>query len=203
MPVEFQIIELPDKPTGYVHISTSNDWESWIKSSLPTGLHNDIEKRLISNLKHILASLELKAALIVPHARFKNNPSLLFEPYFQGMIFEFCVGVFSLCEGLGSAHYLREKNLDGSTSPRIKPGEWMPALVRKFDAANQRGLNADVEHVQKVRDKLHQDHLGARTEIDWHAFSYDGAFVTAARAVKTLLKTNADKLPAATNLKGQ
>ena len=200
--MEFHIIELPDKPTGYVHISTSSAWESWIKTSLPTGLHSDIEKRLISNLKHILAGLELKAALIAPHARFKNNPSLLFEPYFQGLIFEFCVGVFSLCEGLGAAHYLREKNLDGSASDQIKPGEWMPALGRKFDPAKQHGLNVDVEQAKKVRDKLHQDHLGARTEIDWYAFSYDGAFVPAARAVKSLLKTNPDKLPAATNLKG-
>ena len=145
----------------------------------------------------------MKAALIVPHARLKNNPSLLFEPYFQGMIFEFCVGVFSLCEGLGSAYYLREKNLDGSASNQIKPGEWIPALAKKFDPANQYGLKADVEQARKVRDKLHQDHLGARTEIDWHAFSCDGAYVPAARAVKTLLKANPDKLPAGTNLKGE
>lgn len=64
----------------------------------------------------LVVTLEMKAALIVPHAKRGGGPSLLFEPYFNMLNFEFCVGMFSTCEGLGSASWLREQNRYGSAA---------------------------------------------------------------------------------------
>jgi hypothetical protein len=196
----FQLIELPDGASGYVNLSTASDWEAWIRKGLPAGLHQDVEKRLISNLKHVLVAMEMKAALIVPHAR---RGKLLFESYFHMLNFEFCVGTFSVCEGLGSAHWLRENGSDGSESERIGVEQWKEALERRFDPEKKLGLAADVDSVKRVRDKLHQDKLGARESIDWHAFSYNRAFTPAARAVRSLLQTNDDNIPKETNLKAE
>src|SRR3954453_7353209 len=80
-----------------------------------------VHDRLVSNLKHILVGLEMKAALVVPHAKRGNGKSLLYEPYFQPMNFEFCVGTFSICEGLGSALWLVENGRDGSAGDQIGP----------------------------------------------------------------------------------
>ena len=171
----FHLISLPDKPSGYVNISTSSDWEAWIRNSLPAGLHQEVQRRLVSNLKHVLVELEMKAALIVPHAKRGNGQSILFEPYFHMLNFEFCVGMFSICEGLGSALWLRENNRDGSLADRIAIEDWKPSLVKKFDPEAKFGLDADVGGVKSVRDKLHQDRLGARENIDWHAFTYEAA----------------------------
>jgi hypothetical protein len=126
----FHLIEVSDKPSGYVVISNASDWEDWIRNCLPEGLHQDVSRRLISDLKHVLVAMEMKAALIVPHAKRGGGPSLLFEPYSNMLNFEFCVGMFSTCEGLGSALWLREKNRDGSAADRIAVEDWKPALVR-------------------------------------------------------------------------
>jgi hypothetical protein len=195
----FYLIKEP-KPSGYVNLSSSSDWEAWIGKTLPTGLAQAVHRRLVSNLKHVLVALEMKAALIVPHANRGNGPSILFEPYFQTLNFEFCVGVFSICEGLGSAVWLRENNRDGSAADRIAIGEWKASLVKKFDPEAKYGLDADVGTVKGVRDKLHQDCLGARENIDWHAFTYEKAFVPAIRAMRCLLKTDAGDVPKETNL---
>jgi hypothetical protein len=192
-----------EKPTGFVNNSTSTEWEAWIRDCLPEGLHPEVRRRLISNLKHVLVSLELKAGLIVPHAERGSGPSILFEPYFQIMNFEFCVGVFSICEGLGSALWLRENKRDGAASNRIHQNEWLPSLVRRFDPSGNLGLIDDVGRVRNVRDKLHQDRLGARENIDWHAFSYADAFKPALRAMQCLLQTNPQNVPQQTNLRVQ
>jgi len=139
----------------------------------------------------------MKAALIVPHAK---QSKLLFESYFHMLNFEFCVGVFSVCEGLGSASWLREKGLDGSAADRIAIKEWKSSLEKQFDPEKKFGLSADVDSVKSVRDKLHQDCLGARESIDWHAFSYEDAFAPAARAMRCLLSTNAGDVPKESNL---
>jgi hypothetical protein len=196
----FHIVKLPGQPSGYVNISTSAEWEKWIRHCLAEGLDQEVQRRLVSNLKHILVALELKAALIVPHEKRGNGPSILFEPYFNILNFEFCVGIFSICEGFGSALWLRENNLDGSAADRVAVEQWKPSLTRTFDPAAQFGLSMDVDSVKSVRDKLHQDRLGARENIDWHAFSYDKAFVPAARAMRCLLRTNAEDVPKQTNL---
>jgi hypothetical protein len=193
----FHLIELPQKASGYVNRSTASDWEAWIRKCLPAGLDQEVQRRLISNLKHVLVGLEMKAALIVPHAK---QGKLLFEPYFHMLNFEFCVGMFSICEGLGSALWLRENGLDGSAANRIAIGLWKPCLTKKFDPEAKSNLGVDVDTVKSVRDKLHQDQLGARENIDWHAFSYDAAFKPAARAMRCLLGTNARDVPKETNL---
>jgi hypothetical protein len=117
------------------------------------------------------------------------------------MNFEFCVGAFSIFEGLGSAIWLRENNLDGDIAKRVKASEWQSSLVKLFDPTGQFGLNANVDSVRKVRDKLHQDQLGARENIDWHDFSFESAFAPAINAMRCLLQTNADHVPTKTNLK--
>lgn len=192
-----------ERPTGFVNNSISADWQAWIGHCLPEGLHPAVRQRLISNLKHVLVALELKAGLIVPHAERGSGASILFEPYFQIMNIEFCVGVFSICEGLGSALWLRENKRDGSASNKIGYDEWVPSLVRKFDPTGNLSLSNDVDRVRNVRDKLHQDRLGARENIDWHAFSYADAFTPALRAMRCLLQTNAQDVPQLTNLRAQ
>jgi hypothetical protein len=198
--LKFHLIELPGQPNGYVNISNSSDWEGWILKCLPEGLAQAVRDRLVSNLKHILVGLEMKAALIVPHATRGNGKSLLFEPYFQILNFEFCVGTFSICEGLGSALWLVENGRDGSEGDKIEPYQWRPSLVKKFDPEKKLGLDADVVSTKNVRDKLHQDKLGARAEIDWRAFTYEKAFIPAARAMRNILTSNADNVPDKTNL---
>jgi hypothetical protein len=193
----FHLIKLPEQSSGYVNLSTASEWEAWIRKCLPAGLHQDVQQRLISNLKHVLVGLEMKAALIVPHAK---QGKLLFESYFHMLNFEFCVGMFSVCEGLGSALWLRENGLDGSASEKIAIKQWKLSLTKKFDPEAKSDLGADVDTVKGVRDKLHQDQLGARASIDWHAFSYDKAFEPAARALRCLLSTNASDVPKKTNL---
>lgn len=196
----FHLIKLPDQPSGFVNLSITSDWEAWIRKCLPAGLHQDVHRRLVSNLKHVMVGLEMKAALIVPHAKRGNGPSILFESYFHILNFEFCVGMFSLCEGLGSAIWLRENNRDGSAADHIAIEQWKPSLAGKFDPDAKFGLDADVGSVKSVRDKLHQDRLGAREDIDWHAFTYDKAFTPAARAMRCLLGTNTSEVPKETNL---
>jgi hypothetical protein len=115
----YYLVELPKLPSGYVNLSTASDWEAWIRKCLPAGLHQEVQRRLISNLKHVLVGLEMKAALIVPHAK---QGKLLFESYFHMLNFEFCVGMFSICEGLGSALWSTENGLDGSP-PTASPSE--------------------------------------------------------------------------------
>ncbi|TAU02195.1 hypothetical protein [Rhizobium ruizarguesonis] len=197
----FYITSLPEEPEGYVNISTSSEWERWVRRSLPEGLDVEVQRRLISNLKHVLVGLELKAALIVPHARRGSGPSVLFEPYLHIMSFEFCVGAFSVFEGIGSALWLRGNGFDGSAANRIGFEEWKPPLISTFDPDGQFSLEAGVDRVKSVRDKLHQDRLGARENIDWHAFSFDEAFVPAFTALQCLLLQRERHLPEGTNLR--
>jgi hypothetical protein len=44
------------------------------------------------------------------------------------------------------------------------------------------------------------DKASLRAEIDWHAFTYEKAFVPAARAMRSPLQTNANDVPEKTNL---
>jgi hypothetical protein len=196
----FYLAEYPEDPPGYVHLSTSAEWEPWLNGVIPAGLHAEVANRLRSNLKHILVGLEMKAALVVPHATRVSNRSVLFEPYCQLMIFEFCVGVFSFCEGIGSVIWLRLQNQDGSNAPQIPPDDWIGALVAAADPQGAFDLEDKVRGVKGVRDKIHQDRLGARTEIDWHAFDYDQAFLPARDAIDVVLQLNAPAIPPTTNL---
>lgn len=131
---------------------------------------------------------------------FAIGKSVLFEPYFQNLTFEFCVGVFSVCEGLGTVSHLVLSGDDGSSGARVPPSRWIPALCNAFDPHEEHGLKENVDAVKKVRDKMHQDRLGLRADIDWHSFGYAAAFRPGHEAIQTLLKQCAEKVPAETNL---
>ncbi|NTJ68654.1 hypothetical protein G6M50_30905 [Agrobacterium rhizogenes] len=197
----FYLAEYPDDPPGYVNLSTANEWDGWLVGIIPGSLHLDVRTRLRSNLKHILVGLEMKAALIVPHAMRVSGKSVLFESYYQLIIFEFCVGVFSVCEGLGSALWLHNSNNDGATAPQIGVKKWNPALIAAADPEGTASLDAKLETVIGVRDKIHQDRLGARQSIDWHAFSYQAAFIPAKEALNTLFTFAPASIPNTTNLR--
>jgi hypothetical protein len=190
-----------ERPDGYVVLSESNQWVRWLIRNVPDTLDREVRRRLKSNLKHLLVSLELKTALINPHAhRGSQHHSVLFEPYFQNLILEFCVAAFSVLEGLGSALWLHQNGRDGGNSPRINRADWLPALCAVYDETGKHGLYNAVERTLVVRDKLHQDRLGARENIDWHALSYEAAFAPASHAIRTLLRREADAVPDTSNL---
>jgi hypothetical protein len=197
----FFIVNSDGQPGGFVHLSRSADWEKWLKRNIPVELDAEVRNRLISNLKHLIVGLELKSALINSQIRrVPGSLSVLFEPYFQNLILEFCVAAFSVAEGLGSAHWLHQNGLDGSNAPRISRAQWLPMLCAVYDQTGEHELNNAVSQTLTVRDRLHQDQIGARESIDWHAFSYDAAFVPASHAICTLLRHQADAVPATTNL---
>ncbi|WP_217352079.1 hypothetical protein [Ruegeria sp. HKCCA5839] len=181
-------------------ISTSASWEPWLKRTIPSDWDATVKRRLVSNLKHTLAGLEMKAGLIVPQevARCAGRHSVLFEPYFQVLTFEFCVGTFSVCEGIGSSLYL--STTGGDAERRVYVSDWKSALVQHFDAKGRACLDENVGRVKAIRDKMHQDKLGARENIDWHEFGYEGAFVPAKRVLECLLRTNGDRVPSTSNL---
>ena len=190
-----------ERPDGYHVLSESNHWVCWLSRNIPAELDREVRRRLTSNLKHLLVGLELKAALINPHHhRGPNGRPVLFEPYFQNLILEFCVGAFSVLEGLGSGHWLHQNGLDGADAPRINRDQWLPALCVVYDETGDHGLHDAIEQTLAVRDKLHQDRLGTREDIDWHALSYNAAFVPASGAIRTLLKREADAVPETSNL---
>jgi hypothetical protein len=198
----YYLTTMPEEPQGYVNtLSTAADWNPWLNSVMPTSLHAEVRNRLRANLRHILVGLEMKAALVVPHGTRNGGPSVLFESYFSIMIFEFCVGVFSVCEGLGSALWLKSQNSDGSANQRIAPEQWIGSLVAAADPSGQLHLGNKVRVAKSVRDKIHQDKLGAREAIDWHAFDYETAFIPAGEALRILFALNAATVPANTNLK--
>lgn len=187
---------------GYVHtLATATEWDAWLVTVIPNVLDANVRSRLHSNLKHILVGMEMKAGLITPHAtRGAGNASVLFEPYYTVMIFEFCVGAFSVCEGLGTAFRLRDVGNNGANAPRIAPNHWIASLVAVADPNGNLDLEAKVRGIKSVRNKMHQDRLGARQEIDWHAFSFDDAFLPAKSAILALLQIDPHHVPAATNL---
>lgn len=198
----YYLTTMPEGPQNYVNtLSTAADWNPWLNSVMPTSLHAEVRNRLRANLRHILVGLEMKAALVVPHGTRNGGPSVLFESYFSIMIFEFCVGVFSVCEGLGSAFWLHSQNNNGSANHRIGRDQWMGSLVAAADPSGQLHLGAKVRVARSVRDKIHQDKLGAREAIDWHAFDYQAAFVPAREALRILFALSTAAVPANTNLK--
>ena len=161
------ITRTDEQPDGYVVLSESNEWADWLRRNIPAELDREVRRRLSANLKHLIVGLELKTALINPHHhRGPQNRPVLFEPYFQNLILEFCVAAFSVLEGLGSAHWLRVNGQDGGNAPRIYRNQWLPALCADYDQTGEHGLHDAVEQTLAVRDKLHQDQLGARENIE-------------------------------------
>lgn len=198
--MSFVLTALGEHPAGFVRVSMSRDWERWITAAIPEITNADVRNRMVSNLKHILVGLEMKAALIVPHALRGANPSLLFEPYCQVMAFEFCVGTFSVCEGLGSLQYLASNRRDGAGADRVRVDNWIASLAQAYDPDGEKDLEDLVRRVKNVRNRLHQDQLGLRDNIDWHAFDYDNAFVPAITALGIMFRHRDELIPEATNL---
>jgi len=189
------------RPDGFVNLSDSNSWTRWLHGNIPERIDRTVTRRLVSNLKHLLVGLELKAALIGQHHhRAAGERQVLFEPYFQNLILEYCVACFSVFEGLGSAQWLDQNGQDGADGPKIQRNQWLPALSAVYDTAGEHGLVANIANTLAVRDRLYQDKLGTRDDIDWHAFSYDAAFAPASAAIRTLLRREAELVPAASNL---
>ena len=193
----YYIVSLDEQPDGFAMISTSASWEQWLKANIPHPLAQLVRARLRSNLKHILVGLELKAALIQPH---HDQHGVLFAPYFQAIISEFCFGAFSVLEGLGVANWLAQEGLDGSGGPYPGREQWTNALVQAFDPEGEFGLADATERTRSVRDRLHQDRLAIREDIDWHAFSYEAGFAPAISAIRTLLRSHAELVPQTSNL---
>src|SRR5690349_14790573 len=105
----FYITQCDERPDGYFNLSDSRQWVGWLAKNIPQGVDAEVRERLNSNLKHLLVGLELKAALIEAHYnRGPGERPLLFEPYAQNFNLEFCIATFSVLEGLGSAHWLRQ-----------------------------------------------------------------------------------------------
>src|SRR4051794_20742425 len=105
----FYITRCDERPDGFYAISESSQWVRWLNENIPEEIDNNIRWRLNSNLKHLLVGLELKAALVEAHYdRAPGERPLLFEPYAQNFNLEFCVAAFSVLEGIGSAHWLRQ-----------------------------------------------------------------------------------------------
>ncbi len=197
----FFVVNADERPDGYVVLTESHRWAVWLHQNIPPQLDVQVRRRLSSNLRHLLVGLELKAELIKPHNfRGSGDRPVLFEPYFQNFILEFCVGAFSVIEGLGSAHRLAQQGLDGSNAPFIARQHWIDALCAAYDETGEYGLSDDVNATLAVRDLLHQDRLGAREEIDWHALSYEVAFTPASEAIRKLLQRHSGLVPATTNL---
>ena len=190
-----------DRPEGYVVLSHANDWARWLARNIPETVHRKVRIKLNSNLKHLLVGMELKTALIEGHKQARGERSMLFESYYQNFISEFCVAAFSVLEGLGSALWLGQNGQDGADGPDIKRNQWRQVLAAAYDEHGQHGLNDNVGFTLAVRDKLHQDRLCMRENIDWHAFSYDDAFMPARRAIATLLLREGEAVPGTTNLK--
>lgn len=198
----FYITQCGERPDGYVNLSDSRQWVRWLAKNIPQEVHAEVCERLSSNLKHLLVGLELKAALVEAHYnRGLSERPVLFEPYAQNFNLEFCIAAFSVLEGLGSAHWLRQAGQDGGNGPAIRRDQWRPALIAVYDENGAHGLDANVTAILSVRDKLHQDRLGVRENIDWHALSYDAAFMPARRAIATLLLREAEFVPETTNLR--
>jgi hypothetical protein len=193
-----------DRPDGYVVVSESREWVQWLAHNIPIGVDRNVRIRLNSNLRHLLVGLELKAALVGGHRdRRLGGRNVLFEPYYQNLILEFSVAAFSVVEGLGAAHWLDQHGADGRDAPRVRRDQWKPALCAIYDPNGDYGLDATIDRILDIRDRLHQDRLGARGDIDWHAMSYERAFTPAARAIRTLLLRHPNLVPQTTNLSAE
>ena len=192
---------MPDNPAGFVFNSTANGWEAWVRRQLPECLAVHVRRNLLSNIKHIIAGLEMKAALISPHAKMEKGKPVLFESYFQILTLKFSIGVFSVCEGLGSANYLGEAEQDGMDGRSIQREHWQNAIVQRYGGFCTGDLGEQIGKVQRVRDLLHQDRLGMRANIDWHALGYAHAFLPACQVVQCLLSSNPESVPAETVLR--
>lgn len=197
---KFQIREGVDYGDGFTTATNSAEWHKHLKNLVPTSLHSDVQNRLRSNLAHILSSLDIEAGLILPHAERRARSAVLFEPFYNTLILHFCIGTYSICEGLGAAFVLDARTDDGITGPLIHKKDWKPALINRLDPEGTTTLVDDLEAVISKRDLIHQDKLGARADIDWHSIGYDSAFLPAKRLIAAIIVRSRADAPADTNI---
>lgn len=196
----FYLDQFSDDANTFVSISYARDWEGWLSAVIPTGLNSSVRNRLRSNLKHVIVGVEMKAALLLPHFARRSGNNILFEPYATILTLEFCIGTFSVCEGIGAALYLSDQGDDGSTGTCVRSGEWLTALSERLIMEDGTSIREELEAVKQVRDIIHQDRLALRQSIDWHDLSFNSAFVPAARVWHRLLQEAPCKAPTNTNL---
>ncbi|WP_156026040.1 hypothetical protein [Sulfitobacter sp. 20_GPM-1509m] len=196
----FQIREGVNYGHGFTAATNSAEWSGHLISLVPTSLHLDVQNRLRSNLAHILSSLDIEAGLILPHAERGGRNSVLFEPFYNTLILHFCIGTYSICEGLGAAFVLDARADDGTTGPFIPKRDWKPTLVDRLDPAGTTTLVDDLETVISKRDLIHQDQLGVRANIDWHSIGYESAFLPAKRLIAAIIVCSGADAPSDTNL---
>ncbi|PJT22692.1 hypothetical protein CN884_12000 [Ochrobactrum sp. 30A/1000/2015] len=183
-------------PHGFVLHNSTNPWLHWVLRQIPATINEDIRDNLASNLKHIIVGLELKASLLRAHLeREPGSNSRLFESYAQIMNFEFCVGTYSILEGLGSVIWFDQNENDGTNPGKFGRNDWRSSLAATYDSDNEGDLVNLVRTVESVRDKLHQDKLVSRIQIDWHAFDSDRSFIPAIRALRIILARSPQGLP--------
>lgn len=190
-----------EEQLGFVFQNATDPWLHWVHRQIPDRIHRDIRSNLASNLKHILVGLELKAGLLrAHHEREFGSNSRLYESYAQNINFEFCVGTYSVLEGIGSVCWFDQNEMDGANPGRIRRDDWRASLSAKYDPDNQRDLANLVNSVESVRDKLHQDKLVYRSQIDWHAFDAQRSFVPAITALQTIFDRSPQGLPGESTL---
>lgn len=117
------ITQPEERPDGYVVLSESTQWVRWLHRNIPQELDREVRRRLISNLKHLLVGLELKAGLIYPHQlRYRAERSVLYEPYFQNLILD--------SASRPSRSWRVSERLTGSTRPgAMEPTDPMCAVT--------------------------------------------------------------------------
>ena len=199
----FHLTKLTNPEKGFTYLSTSKEWKIWLDAVIPDTIDQQIHNRLSSNLKHILLGLEMKAGLILPHAYSKlksNQKALLFEPYHQILTFEFCLGTWSVCEGLGTAHHLANHQKSGRRIKKIRSNIIISALTKAYSSNNQYQFELETKQVRNIRNMIHQDNLFKRDNIDWHALGYQAAFIPALNVLSSLFETEKHLVPKRTNL---
>ena len=77
----------------------------------------------------------------------------------------------------------------------MKKNDWKKALCTQFDLSGEGNLKSNLECVNSVRDKVHQDNLGPQEKIDWHEFGYKKAFLPALHALQPLLNKHVEDVP--------
>jgi hypothetical protein len=125
---------------------------------------------------------------------------VLFEPFYNTLILHFCIGTYSICEGLGAAFVLDARTDDGITGPFIPKKLWRPALINRLDPGGTTTLGDDLDTLISKRDLIHQDKLGARADIDWHSIGCDCAFLPAKRLIVAIIVCSGAGAPSDTIL---
>lgn len=192
----FYLSEYNENEDIFLYNSKVHEWEYWLRSHISLETLDETKKRITKNLAHIMLGLEMKAGLILAHQR--TNQSILFDPYLKIMSFEFCVGVSSICEGLGSIIFYAQ---NPNYKKNIEKSDWTKALCNYFDSDETLKLEVNLKTVTQIRNRIHQDGKIDRHDIDYHSFAYKNSFEPALTLIQSLLEKPGKDVPKDTNLK--